>query len=219
MHHVPIPDTMLQEIQKVLPASVTPDEFILAAVREKLSVDERRNQFYVLSESARRAMAERGLTQSANSRRNLNPADKHDLANLWHTCLLSMPTLCFLPCLAARPASCFSPANLRSIRPNTHFSRWRSTCRRWPRNSVSGSRILFREYQFLPIVACQPDKYELHLVEANRMIGGRDLKDVPILALALALECPLWTEDHDFDGLPGVTVRRTADLLRALPRG
>ncbi len=78
---------------------------------------------------------------------------------------------------------------------------------------------LFREYQFLPIVACQPDQYELHLVEANRMIGGRDLKDVPILALALALECPLWTEDHDFDGLPGVTVRRTADLLRALRRG
>jgi hypothetical protein len=55
---------MPQEIQKVLPASVTPDEFVLAAVREKLSVDERRNEFYALSEQARRAMAERGLTES-----------------------------------------------------------------------------------------------------------------------------------------------------------
>jgi predicted nucleic acid-binding protein len=82
-----------------------------------------------------------------------------------------------------------------------------------------GEQDLFREYELLPIIACQPDRYESHLAEAARMIGGRDPKDVPIVALAIALACPVWTEDRDFDGLSGVAVRRTTDLLSALPRG
>jgi predicted nucleic acid-binding protein len=72
---------------------------------------------------------------------------------------------------------------------------------------------LYREYQLLPIIACQPDRYELALAEANRLIGDRDPKDVPILALAMSLRCALWTDDRDFDGLPGVSIVRTADLV------
>jgi len=72
---------------------------------------------------------------------------------------------------------------------------------------------LFREYQLLPIVACQPDQYDAQLEEATRMIGARDPKDIPVLALTLSLGCPLWTEDRDFDGLSRVTVHKTADLL------
>lgn len=56
---------------------------------------------------------------------------------------------------------------------------------------------LFREYQLLPIVACQPGEYDAQLAEARRMIEARDPKDVPILALTLALRCPLWSEDRD----------------------
>ncbi len=35
---------------------------------------------------------------------------------------------------------------------------------------------------------------------ARRRIAARDLDDWPILATALLLDCPLWTEDQDFFG-------------------
>ena len=72
---------------------------------------------------------------------------------------------------------------------------------------------LYREFQLLPIIACQPDRYNSCLAEAGRLIGDRDAKDVPILALTLSLQCPLWTEDRDFDGIPDISIRRTTDLL------
>jgi predicted nucleic acid-binding protein len=72
---------------------------------------------------------------------------------------------------------------------------------------------LLREYQLLPIIACQPDQYDAQIPEATRMIGARDPRDIAVLALTLSLGCPLWTEDRDFDGLARITVQRTADLL------
>ncbi len=36
--------------------------------------------------------------------------------------------------------------------------------------------------------------------EALRRIGQRDPDDWPIVATALALNCPVWTEDRDFFG-------------------
>lgn len=36
--------------------------------------------------------------------------------------------------------------------------------------------------------------------EARKRLGGRDPDDWPILAAALALGCPIWTEDTDFFG-------------------
>jgi predicted nucleic acid-binding protein len=72
---------------------------------------------------------------------------------------------------------------------------------------------LFREYQLLPIVSCQPSLYDFALAEADRWIGHRDRKDVPVLALAIALRCRLWTDDRDFDGIAAVTVVKTAELL------
>jgi predicted nucleic acid-binding protein len=36
--------------------------------------------------------------------------------------------------------------------------------------------------------------------EARRRLRGRDEADWPFLALALRLECPIWTEDTDFFG-------------------
>ena len=75
---------------------------------------------------------------------------------------------------------------------------------------------LLREFQLLPIIACQPIVYERRIAEAVRLIGRRDPKDVPILALTLELGYSIWTEDHDFDNLPGVIVRKTAGLLARL---
>lgn len=36
--------------------------------------------------------------------------------------------------------------------------------------------------------------------EAKERIGERDIHDWPIVASALALNCPVWTEDRDFFG-------------------
>jgi predicted nucleic acid-binding protein len=77
-------------------------------------------------------------------------------------------------------------------------------------------RDILREFELLPIIACQPIEYQSQVAAADSLIGSRDSNDVPILALTLELGYPLWTEDRDFDGIPGISVRRTADLLAML---
>lgn len=42
--------------------------------------------------------------------------------------------------------------------------------------------------------------YESRRAEAFSRIAARDPDDWPILATALALDCPIWTEDQDFFG-------------------
>jgi len=44
------------------------------------------------------------------------------------------------------------------------------------------------------------DLYGDFEVEARKRLGARDPEDWPILAAALALGCPIWTEDTDFFG-------------------
>ncbi|HJY88313.1 MAG TPA: PIN domain-containing protein [Candidatus Acidoferrales bacterium] len=44
------------------------------------------------------------------------------------------------------------------------------------------------------------DVYGEYEVEARRRLAKRDPDDWPILAAALALGCPIWTEDTDFFG-------------------
>ena len=72
---------------------------------------------------------------------------------------------------------------------------------------------LFREFELLPITAVQPQMYESELPRATELIGWRDPKDVPVLALALRLRLPIWSEDRDFENLPGVSLYKTAELL------
>jgi len=36
--------------------------------------------------------------------------------------------------------------------------------------------------------------------EARRRLSGRDEEDWPFLALAIRMDCPIWTEDQDFFG-------------------
>jgi predicted nucleic acid-binding protein len=71
----------------------------------------------------------------------------------------------------------------------------------------------FHSYPIVPL----PDSFYADFVPAAREhIGGRDPRDVDILALTLRLDVPLWTNDHDFDGVPGIRVVRTHDLLALL---
>lgn len=44
------------------------------------------------------------------------------------------------------------------------------------------------------------DTYGLFEAESRRRLRKRDVDDWPILAAALALGCPIWTEDADFFG-------------------
>jgi predicted nucleic acid-binding protein len=77
---------------------------------------------------------------------------------------------------------------------------------------------LFRAFQLMPIAACQPNIYDSHLQQATALIAARDPKDVHVLALSLRLGLPIWTEDHDFEGLEGVVVLTTADLVGMLAK-
>jgi predicted nucleic acid-binding protein len=53
-----------------------------------------------------------------------------------------------------------------------------------------------------------PELYAVFENEARQRLRGRDESDWPILASALALACPVWTEDADFFGT-GVAVWTT----------
>lgn len=44
------------------------------------------------------------------------------------------------------------------------------------------------------------DSYVAHRTTAMARIAARDENDWPILATALMLDCPVWTEDQDFFG-------------------
>lgn len=56
-----------------------------------------------------------------------------------------------------------------------------------------------------------PDVYEDFEAEARKRLGGRDPDDWSILAAALALGCPIWTEDTDFFGC-GVATWTSASI-------
>ncbi|MBI5443255.1 MAG: PIN domain-containing protein [Deltaproteobacteria bacterium] len=64
------------------------------------------------------------------------------------------------------------------------------------------------------IVYGQP-VYETALPEATKRIGARDPDDAALLALALVLGCPVWTNDRDFEDV-GVSTYTTAQLLKTL---
>lgn len=65
----------------------------------------------------------------------------------------------------------------------------------------------------LPVVSYQKQYYQQKKSMAEELIGVRDPKDVDILALVLMTQTPLWTEDKDFDEIPGITIIHTKDLL------
>lgn len=58
--------------------------------------------------------------------------------------------------------------------------------------------------------------YSAEREEALSRIGARDANDWPVLACALALGCPIWTEDMDFfgTGVATWTTNRVALYLR-----
>ena len=62
-----------------------------------------------------------------------------------------------------------------------------------------------------------PDVYVEFERDARELMGARDPDDWPILAAALAIGCPIWTEDTDFFGC-GVAVWTTGRIEKYLRR-
>ena len=67
----------------------------------------------------------------------------------------------------------------------------------------------------LPLTIVDRAQYQDQIPEATKRLGRRDPDDVEILALALHLAAPVWSNDNDFEGV-GVEWYTTAELLKAL---
>jgi predicted nucleic acid-binding protein len=67
----------------------------------------------------------------------------------------------------------------------------------------------------LPVAIVPRERYEDALPRARRKIGKRDPDDVEVLALAMHLGWPLWSNDNDFQ-VAGIEWYTTAALLRRL---
>jgi predicted nucleic acid-binding protein len=77
------------------------------------------------------------------------------------------------------------------------------------RNQLESEAKSAVEYLRLKIEAVDADTYAQFQDEARQRLSRRDEEDWPVLAAALALSCPVWTEDADFFGT-GVAVWTTS---------
>jgi predicted nucleic acid-binding protein len=73
-----------------------------------------------------------------------------------------------------------------------------------PHSDISSTLAYLRNI----IGPVSPELYAVFESEARQRLRGRDEDDWPILASALGLACPIWTEDADFFGT-GVAVWTT----------
>ena len=72
---------------------------------------------------------------------------------------------------------------------------------------------LYLALSMLQISVCDTDFYKSKMIQARRMLYKRDPDDIHLLALSLKLECPIWSNDRDFEGL-GMELYSTLDLIR-----
>lgn len=75
--------------------------------------------------------------------------------------------------------------------------------------------LLFAALQVMPIDWRAASEYEHYREEAEKRIAARDPDDWPTLALAVALDLPVWSQDKDFADV-GIEVFTTGELLDAL---
>jgi predicted nucleic acid-binding protein len=67
----------------------------------------------------------------------------------------------------------------------------------------------------LPVTVVEQGVYSPSLPQARKLLASRDPDDVDILALALHMNLPLWSNDNDFEKA-GIEWYTTAELLRKL---
>ncbi len=77
------------------------------------------------------------------------------------------------------------------------------------------AQLLEGQFRLLRLKEIPVEGYRRFLPEAGRRLARRDPDDVELLALALALRIPVWSNDSDFRGA-GVRLFTTAQLLKVL---
>ncbi len=75
--------------------------------------------------------------------------------------------------------------------------------------------VLLLALAALPVVVVERADYERNVAETTHRLGRRDPDDVDVLALALHLGVPIWSNDDDFRET-GVEWFTTARLLKRL---
>jgi len=73
------------------------------------------------------------------------------------------------------------------------------------------------QWGLLPVTRPSASGYSRYLGKARKDLRNGDPEDAHALALARALDVPLWSNDRDFERL-GITVLTTAYLLKILER-
>ncbi|MGI8549820.1 MAG: PIN domain-containing protein [Dehalococcoidia bacterium] len=69
----------------------------------------------------------------------------------------------------------------------------------------------------MPVAWQSSSIYSPFRAEAQRRMAGRDPDDWPVVALALALDLPIWSQDKDLSvsGVPVYTTGQLLDTLRS----
>ena len=85
---------------------------------------------------------------------------------------------------------------------------------RLSRRTLSRPRFSFSKCGLVDLIG--NEVYSQFESTARERLGDRDPDDWPILAAALAIGCPIWTEDTDFFGcgVPTWTTSRVCVFLR-----
>lgn len=76
--------------------------------------------------------------------------------------------------------------------------------------------VMEAAFNLLGLEAVQEETYSQQIPAALDLIGKRDPDDVELVALALALGCPVWSNDNDLVELKEIEVYPTAVMLKKL---
>jgi len=68
-------------------------------------------------------------------------------------------------------------------------------------------------FSLLELEVVEKEAYLQHVPKALELIGRRDPDDADLVALALALNCPVWTNDNDLVELKEIKTLTTAEIL------
>jgi predicted nucleic acid-binding protein len=75
--------------------------------------------------------------------------------------------------------------------------------------------LLMQTLAVLPIEVFTERQYARQLSAARALLARRDEDDIPLAALALELQIPIWSNDNDYEHFPLGTFT-TAELLKIL---
>ena len=74
--------------------------------------------------------------------------------------------------------------------------------------------LLVTIFKYIQVI--NPIYYNSYLNEADKIIGHIHKTDVPFIAVALSLNCPVWSDDKHFKKQKRVKVLTTKDMLKSI---